>query len=116
MTRRWSGHRRATRLRGDNTKVRKLSDSRSYGDGARRRQSTEKLCFAIEISNQAAVFHLGTTTRCPPRYLPVAQSTRINAQRLKLSNLDSLEPDNSDTFVFSPHIAPRASGISWRTR
>jgi hypothetical protein len=33
--------------------------------------------------NQAAACHLGTTTRCPPRCLPAAQSARIHAQRLK---------------------------------
>ena len=38
----------------------------------------------------------------PPRCLPLAQSTRIHAQRLKLSKFGSLEPDNSDTFVSSP--------------
>jgi hypothetical protein len=36
--------------------------------------------------NQAHAFHLGTTAR-------------IHAQRPKLVNLGSLEPDNSDTFV-----------------
>ena len=71
-------------------------------EGAGRRQSTQKHCFAIEISNQAAVFHLGTTTRCPPRCLRVAQSARMDAQRVKLPNLGSLEPHNSDTFVSSP--------------
>ena len=35
----------------------------------------------------------------PPRCLPLAQSTRIHAQSLKLSKFGSLEPDNSDTFV-----------------
>jgi hypothetical protein len=38
----------------------------------------------------------------PPRCLPAAQSARIRAERLKLSNLGSLEPDNSDTFMASP--------------
>jgi hypothetical protein len=38
----------------------------------------------------------------PPWCLPAAQSARIHAQRLKLSNLGSLEPDNSNTFVSSP--------------
>jgi hypothetical protein len=51
---------------------------------------------------KAHAFHLGTTTRCPPRCLPAAQSAQIHAKRLKLSNLGSLEPDNSDTFVSSP--------------
>jgi hypothetical protein len=37
--------------------------------------------------NQAAAFHLGATTRCPQRCLPLAQSARINAQRLKLASL-----------------------------
>jgi hypothetical protein len=54
---------------GDDTKVRKLSGSRSYGDaraqqfelkrdfqGARRRQSTEKLCFAIAIRQPSGRF------------------------------------------------------------
>jgi hypothetical protein len=52
--------------------------------------------------NQADSFHLGATTRCPPRCLPLAQSARIHDQRLKLSKFGSLEPDNSDTFVSSP--------------
>jgi hypothetical protein len=52
--------------------------------------------------NQAHAFHLATTPRCPPRCLPGAQSARIHPQHLKLSNLRSLEPDNSDTFVSSP--------------
>jgi hypothetical protein len=104
---------------GDDTKVRKLSGSRSRGDARafsnlswntifklprrwRRWQSTEKLCFAIEIRQESARFHLGTTTRCPLRCLPAAQSAQIHAKRLKLCNLGSLEPDNSDTFVSSP--------------
>jgi uncharacterized membrane protein len=52
--------------------------------------------------NQADAFHLGTTPRCPLHCLPLAQSARIHAKRLKLSKFGSLEPDTSDTFVSSP--------------
>ena len=38
-----------------------------------------------------------------PRWLSLAQSGRIHAQGLKLSKFGSLGPDNSDTFVSSPH-------------
>jgi hypothetical protein len=37
------------------------------------------------------------------RWLSLAQSGRIHAQGLKLSKFGSLGPDNSDTFVSSPH-------------
>ena len=82
----WAGT-RFSRCRGDRegSSLQKSSVSRSKSD------------------NEAHTFHLGTTTRCPPRYLPAAQSAQIRAKRLKLSNLGSLEPDNSDTFVLSPH-------------
>ena len=46
-----------------------------------------------------AYFHLGTRPRCPPQGLPLAQSARIHAKRLKLSKFGSLEPENSDTFA-----------------
>ena len=67
-----------------------LSNSRLEHDfqgarGRRRWQCTEKL-FRDQSDNQAHAFHLGTTTKCPPRGLPAAQSARIHAQRLKLSN------------------------------
>src|ERR1700726_2764447 len=37
--------------------------------------------------NQANAFHLGATTKYPPRCLPVTQSAPIHAQRQKLSKL-----------------------------
>ena len=66
--------------------VRKASVSRSKSD------------------NQAAAFNLEATTRCPPRCPPAAQSHEFVRNALKLSKFGSLEPDNSDTFVSSPHV------------
>jgi hypothetical protein len=43
------------------------------------------------------LFTLERRPDAPTRCLPLAQSTRINAQRLKLSKFGSLEPHNSDT-------------------
>jgi hypothetical protein len=90
--------------RGDDTKVRKLSGSRSCCDA--RALSNSKLEHDFRRAPEAAkvrayrkilfrdrnqamkrnAFHLGTTTRCPSRSLPAAQSVRIHVKRLKLSN------------------------------
>jgi hypothetical protein len=64
-------------------------------------------------TRKRTLFTCGTTTRCPPRCLPAAQSAQIHAKRLKLSNLGSLEPDNSDTFVSSTLTR---SGSIWTDR
>jgi hypothetical protein len=105
---------------GDNTKVRKLSGSRSYGDvralsnsslfrhdfkGARRRQSIAKPC-VVEIRRSSRRFSPWRddqiVVKCPPRCLPLSQSARIHSKRLKLFKRGSLEPDDSDTFVSLP--------------
>jgi hypothetical protein len=107
--------------RGDDTKVRKLSGSRSYGDARALSNSSWNMIFKVleggegdnlqkstasrsKSNNQVDAFRLGATTRCPPRCVPLAQSARIHGQRLKLSKFGSLEPDNSDTFVSSPRL------------
>ena len=62
--------------------------------------STEMLCFAIEVwQSNGRSFTLERRPDAPPQGLPVAQSARIHAKRLKLSKFGSLEPDKSDTFV-----------------
>ncbi len=76
--------------------------SRCLGGGEAGSVQKSSVSRRSKSDKNAHAFHLGTTTRCPPRCLPAAQSAQIHAQRLKLSNLGSLEPDNSDTFASSP--------------
>ena len=57
------------------------------------------------------LFTLEPRPDAPPRCLPAAQSAQIHAKRLKLSNLGSLEPDNSDTFVSLPLLGLIAASI-----
>ncbi|HEV3064861.1 MAG TPA: hypothetical protein VGX93_05945, partial [Chthoniobacterales bacterium] len=52
--------------------------------------------------NKAQAFRLGTETRCHPRFFQPLNQREFTLNALKLSNFDSPEPDNSDTFVSSP--------------
>jgi hypothetical protein len=104
---------------GDDTKVRKLSGWRSYRDARtvqqfelehdfqgprrrRRRQSTEKLCFAIEIRQSIGNFSPRIDDQLPT-VVPSIRSIAANSRSTpKIVQIWPLEPDNLDTFVSSP--------------
>jgi hypothetical protein len=105
-------------LWGDDTKVRQLSGSRSCGDARALSNSSWYTIFKVPRGGEGASAQKSSVSRSKsdnqshafsraerrPDALRGVFSARIHAQRLKLSNLGSLEPDNSDTFVSSPLI------------